>query len=46
MDENKATTVLELNKEKNAQDYFFLIKEGVDEDGLIVDYPGIFSRMG
>ncbi len=35
VDENKATTVLELNKEKNAQDYFFLIKEGVDEDGLI-----------
>ncbi len=35
VDENKAKTVLEINKEKNAPDYFFVINEGVDEDGLI-----------
>jgi hypothetical protein len=33
--ENKTKTVLEVNKEKNAPDYFFVIDEGVDEDGLI-----------
>lgn len=35
VDENKAKTILEFNKEKNALDYFFLINEGVDEDGLV-----------
>lgn len=35
VDENKAKTVLEINKEKNAPDYFFVIDEGVDEDDLI-----------
>lgn len=37
VDENKAKTVLELNKEKNASDYFFVIEEGVDDDGLIYE---------
>ena len=35
VDENKTKTVLEVNKEKNVPDYFFVIGEGVDEDGLI-----------
>lgn len=37
VDENKVKTVIELNKEKNANDYYFIINEGVDEDGLIYE---------
>lgn len=33
--ENDAKTLIEFNKEKNKTDYYFLISEGSDEDGLI-----------
>ena len=33
--ENDAKTLIEFNKEKNKTDYYFLISEGADEDGLI-----------
>lgn len=35
--ENDAKTVLEFNKENNAVDYYFLISEGADDEGLIYE---------
>lgn len=37
VEENEAKTILEFNKEKSAIDYFFLINQGVDEDGEIYE---------
>lgn len=33
--ENEAKTVLEFNNEKQSIDYYFIINEGVDEEGVI-----------
>ena len=35
--ESNAKTLLEFNKEKNTIDYYFVISEGVDEEGLIYE---------
>jgi hypothetical protein len=35
--ENEAKTILEFNKENNSKDYYFLISEGADDEGLIYE---------
>jgi hypothetical protein len=35
--ENEAKTILEFNKENNSLDYYFLINEGIDDEGLIYE---------
>lgn len=35
--ENEAKTSLEFNKENNSLDYYFLINEGIDDEGLIYE---------